>query len=374
MCEKGVLSLEKQIQSCIKEANAAFSKKISTNVQKPVSKTRPKSLKTRLPKPKNPSKKSPNETLDPVANSFTTLFSIPTVPKAAAPERLSCLAVALPGSILNNAQNLKLKTLMIGQIARFCAIFSVDEIVIFDDKDIGYDRIGPTTRSCNLMKKLLQFIEIPQYLRTAFFGMDHDLSYASLLHPLATPHHMKGDEYSKYRNGVTLEQLSPKGFTLANCGLDRDVILDRKLKPNLCVTVRLDGKNSVNGVVVSPDQPRKDGIYWGYSVRVVEDIANVFSDASGKPYSTIIGTSDKGSNLQSENMKFDSRGSLLIVFGGVKGLEFAFENSSRLNKKTCQESFDYYVNCCPGQACRTIRTEEAVPIVLTSLKNKLRFS
>lgn len=43
------------------------------------------------------------------------------------------LAVAIPGSILTNAQSLELRTYLAGQIARSCGIFRVDEIVVFDE-------------------------------------------------------------------------------------------------------------------------------------------------------------------------------------------------------------------------------------------------
>ena len=49
------------------------------------------------------------------------------------PGRHYTLSVALPGSILNNAQSLELRTYLAGQIARACAIFCVDEIVVFDE-------------------------------------------------------------------------------------------------------------------------------------------------------------------------------------------------------------------------------------------------
>lgn len=49
------------------------------------------------------------------------------------PGRHYTLSVALPGSILNNAQSLELRTYLAGQIARACAIFCVDEIIVFDE-------------------------------------------------------------------------------------------------------------------------------------------------------------------------------------------------------------------------------------------------
>ena len=46
------------------------------------------------------------------------------------------MSVALPGSILDNAQSAELRTYLAGQVARALAVFSIDEVVVFsDDKD-----------------------------------------------------------------------------------------------------------------------------------------------------------------------------------------------------------------------------------------------
>lgn len=42
--------------------------------------------------------------------------------------------MALPGSVMDNAQSPELRTYLAGQIARACAVFCVDEVVIFDDQ------------------------------------------------------------------------------------------------------------------------------------------------------------------------------------------------------------------------------------------------
>lgn len=41
--------------------------------------------------------------------------------------------MALPGSVLDNAQSPELRTYLAGQIARACVVFAVDEIVVFDE-------------------------------------------------------------------------------------------------------------------------------------------------------------------------------------------------------------------------------------------------
>lgn len=47
--------------------------------------------------------------------------------------RLYTVSVALPGSVMDNAQSPELRTYLAGQIARACAVFCVDEVVIFDE-------------------------------------------------------------------------------------------------------------------------------------------------------------------------------------------------------------------------------------------------
>jgi len=44
------------------------------------------------------------------------------------------VSVALPGSIIGNAQSPELRTYLAGQIARALVIFNVDEVVVFDEQ------------------------------------------------------------------------------------------------------------------------------------------------------------------------------------------------------------------------------------------------
>lgn len=44
------------------------------------------------------------------------------------------VSVALPGSVLDNAQSPELRTYLAGQIARASVVFAVDEIVVFDEQ------------------------------------------------------------------------------------------------------------------------------------------------------------------------------------------------------------------------------------------------
>lgn len=62
---------------------------------------------------------------------------------------------------------------------------------------------------------------------------------------------------------------------------------------------------------------------------------------------------------------------VLIFFGGLAGLEPAIESDETLKETEPRTLFDYYLNVCPDQGSRTIRTEEALFITLAALRKQL---
>ena len=88
-----------------------------------------------------------------------------------------------------------------------------------------------------------------------------------------------------------------------------------------------------------------------------------------------VGTSERGSSVDNcilrkeENQKFKH---LLVVFGGVKGLEVALKQDQELSEIDDPSAlFDIYLNTCPKQGSRTIRTEEAILVSLAALRPKI---
>ena len=73
----------------------------------------------------------------------------------------------------------------------------------------------------------------------------------------------------------------------------------------------------------------------------------------------------RGGNNKDEH-HFDH---LLIVFGGVAGIEESVDadKSTALPDEYSRKLFDVWVNICPYQGSRTIRSEEAVFIALARL-------
>ena len=101
------------------------------------------------------------------------------------------VGLAVPASIAENCQTGELRTYLAGQLARAAAIFNVDEVVVYQDKEAG-GRAGVQ------MARVLQYLECPQYLRKHFFPIHSDLQYAGVLNPTDMPHHLRASEESRY--------------------------------------------------------------------------------------------------------------------------------------------------------------------------------
>ncbi|KAJ7307972.1 hypothetical protein JRQ81_008470 [Phrynocephalus forsythii] len=294
------------------------------------------------------------------------------------------VSVALPGSILNNAQSPELRTYLAGQIARACTVFCVDEIVVFDEEgedaktvEGEFDGLKTKGQACIQLARILQYLECPQYLRKSFFPKHQDLQFAGLLNPLDSPHHVRMDEESRYREGVVLARPTKPGRgSFINCGMRKEVQIDKQLEAGLRVTVELDGRQhpdskTQKGVVVSSHHPRTvSGLYWGYTVRLASCLSAVFAKSPFKDgYDLSIGTSERGVSVDQATLPPFRHA--LVVFGGLQGLEAGVEADQNLEVTDPGTLFDFYLNTCPGQGSRTIRTEEAILISLSALRPRI---
>ena len=174
-----------------------------------------------------------------------------------------------------------------------------------------------------------------------------------------------------FREGVTTNLPTKSGRgSVVNCGLLKDVIVDKLLEPGIRVTVKLtprEGSKKLNGIIVSPSLPHAEtGTYWGYTVRIAQSLSNVFSQAPyPNGYDLTIGTSEKGDSIDNISKDgFPKHHHAIIVFGGLQGLEAALDSDEMLTVDDPSVLFDHYLNTCPKQGSRTIRTEEAILISL----------
>jgi predicted SPOUT superfamily RNA methylase MTH1 len=328
---------------------------------------------------------------------------------------------------MNSAQTLELKTILVGQIARAAAVFCVDEIIIFDDgKEAKKKQVNdPWDDPSGFLNYVLSFLECPGHLRKRLFPLHPNLQHAGTLPPLDLPHHVKAAEWCQYREGVTVGPMSngsrnddeeprkkfkasspgESSLTLVDAGFAAAV--DADIPPHTRVTIKFPDEDAPSnfpfkfrqgeitestppqiwGSAVDPAAPREeDGYYWGYSTRRASSLSKLFTECPFEEgYDISIGTSERGTDLadvldkDAANPLPRSVTHVLIVFGGVSGLEVAANADRELVDKgiggsNVSDLFDYYVNICPGQGSRTIRTEEAVMIALGQLRSWIRSS
>lgn len=303
--------------------------------------------------------------------------------------KVSTISIAIPGSILENSQSKELRTYLVGTIARAATIYMIDEIVIFDDAPANNvtttkmhqletnDGIKTARTCCIQFARILQYLECPQYLRKFFFPIHNDLKFTGLLNPLDSQHHLRVTNEFLYREGIVTNKPHPKGC-FVNVGLLNDVLVDKQLTEGIRVTVKLPQNSDLKskklkGKIVPPSEPRsRTGIYWGYNVRIANSLSQVFSQSPYKTgYDLTIGTSDKGDDIREVGSKSLKYNHLLLVFGGLLGLENAVENDDTLTVDDPSLLFDHYFNVVPQQGSRTVRTEEAVIITLAVLNEKI---
>lgn len=420
------------------------------------SKTQQKSAPAPAPEPsKSASVAAPSQGLAQVNPHKPSFISRPATTGA----RKFTISVAIPGSIVLNAQSPELQSRLAAHIARACAIFNVDEIVVFNEGELRAETSDPyqhrhnqqhrgTKRRYNepqnaqsqeraeeggegegdggegeggeggkggggggfephtFLARVLQYLETPQYLRKALFPMHRDLRLAGLMPPLDCPHHLRFEDESEYREGVTVDAphwarnrgggAGGGNSVYVNIGL-RDPIeaalpAGAKLESGVRVTVRMPSNNYESGSIVSPREPvEKLGWYWGYSVRLASSLSSVltscpFSPSSG--YDLVIGTSERGVSLTDLVIATSAQtpvalpsgetiqplpssfNQALVVFGGLSGLEVAVEQDEgiKLDRHTAKDLFDAWVNVVENQGSRTVRTEEAIMIALARLK------
>ncbi|XP_057546189.1 uncharacterized protein LOC130825143 [Amaranthus tricolor] len=289
------------------------------------------------------------------------------------------VSIAIPSSIIGNAQSDELATRLAGQIARAATIFRIDEVVVFDNNSTSRD--DPTTtnmgtsegdrRNAAFFIRILRYLETPQYLRKHLIPRHSNLRCVGLLPPLDAPHHLRKHEWASYREGVTLQEKAPNSVgTLVDVGLDKNVVIDKALESGTRVTVAMGtDRNLSTGTllqVVDPSTPREqEGMYWGYKVRYAPNLSSVIENCTYEGgYDYVIGTSEHGQVIKSSELCVPAFRHLLIAFGGLAGLEECIEQDKKLKGKDASFVFHSYLNLCPHQGSRTIRSEEAVFIAL----------
>lgn len=281
------------------------------------------------------------------------------------------------------------RTAVVNQIARALAVYSIDEVVIYDDSpmDKRVKNVDPTCYMgdidpCGYLEHLLNYVEVPPFMRKALVPMHANLKQAALLDSLDMPHHPHPSDWLPYREGVTTSGAGKGGKgTIVDVGGKQKVTIDADIPHNTRVTLKLNEEDESRGEAVHPQAPKTEaGYYWGYSIRRCGSLAGIFEECAYEGgYDVSVGTSERGIPIaeefalqmkKREPMTFNH---LLVVFGGPQGIEHAAEFDPALQemgiiRMKTKHLFDHWVNVLPSQGSRNIRTSEALWAGLAALR------
>jgi methyltransferase len=103
-------------------------------------------------------------------------------------------------------------------IARALAVFSIDEVVLYDDrplesraKAVDEDAYTGDVDPCHYIAHILSYLETPPFMRRTLFPIHPNLRLQGLLPSLDMPHHPHKDEWLPYREGMTLSDKPKNG-------------------------------------------------------------------------------------------------------------------------------------------------------------------
>ncbi|EGG19495.1 DUF171 family protein [Cavenderia fasciculata] len=244
-------------------------------------------------------RKSKKETKDLQREIKSTIYKVN--PKATR-------SIAIPNDILDDFASEEMKTYLVEMIARTLVLFSIDEVIV-------YRSTKSTNSTTDKLCKLLEFIDLPKNIRHHLYDLnDIDYQFVDKLKRVESGQHATSNRWTKYREGIVLDKLSGK-FSLVDVGLGdgKEIKIDKELQAGIRVTLEMEeehGKqiNNANqhrkGKVVSPAEVRHDGHYWGYQVRSVDSIDNVFQDSSFNAYDyKILFTCNSHDNQEVQDLK-----------------------------------------------------------------------
>ncbi|GMT18528.1 hypothetical protein PFISCL1PPCAC_9825, partial [Pristionchus fissidentatus] len=304
------------------------------------------------------------------------------------------LSIAIPGSFLLNAQSAELRTYMAGQIARAATLFRVSEIIVYDESSKMTDDqldmywgghwhgdIQPAESNIEAnfhLARILEYLECPQYLRKTLFLKQRPLQYAGLLNPLDSQHHLKAyDLQLRYREGVIMDKPVKKGRgALVDVGLDKELELEDEtpLPAGTRITVEMGppdtdlGRRYRGRITSAKKAAAATGQYWGYSVRIAKRIGEVIDHDK---YDCIVGTSPKGARAAELEVDTMKHSNILVVFGGIEGVDAAIEGDEAYEQTSAEEAFTLLLRPFVANGSRSERIEENVLVGLSTVDSRI---
>ena len=262
------------------------------------------------------------------------------------------ISIAIPYNVTEESTTEEESVRKIGYIGRAAAIFRVRSILIYTFKG------DEPLRKASFIKKNLEYLVTPPYLRKDLFGIDPDLRLAGLLQPLTLPvfgHRKSNPRIKDVRVGLVIRW---EGYySIVKVGEDTYVKVPRPYPIKSMILVSID--SMINNRFYRGHVVKNNRVYAGYNVNLIElrDLAKLRNlILTGKEGSSVINEFSKLRALKDEDV--------VVVFGSPRmGVDDILkdEGLGDLLKSSL------FINFVPNQGLVTIRTEEAIIAVLSIL-------
>lgn len=265
------------------------------------------------------------------------------------------ISIAIPASVVSDAKTLREQTLKVGSIGRAAAIFRVENIYVYRDEGSSIDDV-------RLIQSILNYMEVPPYIKKVVVPITPELRYAGLLPPLKTPHHVSPEVFdTRYREGIVISRSEDR--CLIELGLDKKGFVRGKCPSlNARVSVEIVDKGDRYYYVKIVDRSSPD-IYWGYSVHTTSSLKELLNFIRKENYIVIV-ASKKGRPLYDlENTivnELKDKDNMLLIFGGPY-----LDVDEIAEKEDINIYSSYIINFMPRQGVENIRTEEAIIATLS---------
>ncbi|MDX1612075.1 MAG: putative RNA uridine N3 methyltransferase, partial [Candidatus Thermoplasmatota archaeon] len=208
-------------------------------------------------------------------------------------------SLIVPGSLTAESADPRIATYKVGMVGRAAAIFSVDEIIVYED---------PAHKDARTVKRILQYQGTAPYLRKRLFPISEELTHVGVLPPLNLPLHLvdRRPEVGDVRFGAMVGNQVDIGLPrMADLKVAHE---DDVPEPGDQFPVKVEAVRGAN-IVVSPYIAEPDE-YLGYVVNRAPSIRTALRDQQ-----PILGTSRDGEPFSKDHLQPEG---VALLFGSTE--------------------------------------------------------
>ena len=272
------------------------------------------------------------------------------------------LEVAIPDTSLIDCTDLRQKTVKVGTIGRAFAVFRVEQVYIYKTGNLPQNQ----RRDIELLFRLLQYMDTPQYLRRLVFPHTSLLKFVGLLPPLRTRSHplqvsVDGIKIGDVRWGIQVRNGN------VDIGIKQlikypEVLSERE--PTLFRVVQV--KPEIKLEII---QRQYTDEYWGFETQQITNLIQLLQEKADKTRIAFSRIAPLYSKIETElKNTISATKSVCAIFGGPHhGLRELL--SSQI--ESLKDNIDFWINTVPEQGTETVRLEEAIWTSLSILNNSI---